>query len=186
MKIGDIATATRDELSDELADAGEYTGDWKTADMDDLRERVHGIIRGGVSWPAIIVERPHQRPGRAWVANSMQDFIDLATEEPIEAWATLESFINFYGPDETEWPDHLAGDLEADQFPLILHDGDRHNATLVNEFNISLEILRDDLHAVDILENPAEAQALIESNMHNVPRKEIRNCIIELGWGAAA
>lgn len=35
-----IKTATREELSDELAAACEYTEDWQTAEMDDLRERV--------------------------------------------------------------------------------------------------------------------------------------------------
>ena len=35
-----IAIASREELADELAAAGEYTGDWREASMDDLRERV--------------------------------------------------------------------------------------------------------------------------------------------------
>jgi len=45
MTIEQIPTATRDELSDELASAGEYTGDWQTASMQDLRERVVRCIQ---------------------------------------------------------------------------------------------------------------------------------------------
>jgi len=39
LKFSDIDAATREELADELGAAGEYTEDWMTTDMDDLRER---------------------------------------------------------------------------------------------------------------------------------------------------
>ena len=46
------STANRDELSDELAAAGEYTGDWETAELADLRERVVRLLKGvGVPIP---------------------------------------------------------------------------------------------------------------------------------------
>jgi len=35
-----IKTATSEELAEELGAAGEYSGDWETAETDDLRERV--------------------------------------------------------------------------------------------------------------------------------------------------
>lgn len=35
---------SRDELADELAAAGEYTADWETADIEDLRQRVKLLI----------------------------------------------------------------------------------------------------------------------------------------------
>ena len=40
MNAQEIKNATREELADELAAAGEYTADWETAEMSDLRERV--------------------------------------------------------------------------------------------------------------------------------------------------
>jgi hypothetical protein len=44
IKLGDIDAATREGLANELGAAGEYTEDWMTADMDDLRERVRRAI----------------------------------------------------------------------------------------------------------------------------------------------
>ena len=35
-----VERATREELADELAAAGEYTMDWESAHMDDLKARV--------------------------------------------------------------------------------------------------------------------------------------------------
>lgn len=46
MTIEKTKTATREELADELAAAGEYTGDWKEASLDDLRERVEWVLLG--------------------------------------------------------------------------------------------------------------------------------------------
>jgi hypothetical protein len=43
MNANEINTATREQLADELAAACEYTEDWQTATMDDLRERVRRI-----------------------------------------------------------------------------------------------------------------------------------------------
>ena len=40
-----IDIATREELADELAAAGEYTLDWEMTDMDDLRERVRRVMK---------------------------------------------------------------------------------------------------------------------------------------------
>ena len=40
MTMSEIKTATREELADELAAACEYTGDWETASIEDLRSRV--------------------------------------------------------------------------------------------------------------------------------------------------
>jgi len=44
MKPDEIKTATREQLADELGAAGEYTGDWETASMDDLRQRLAELI----------------------------------------------------------------------------------------------------------------------------------------------
>lgn len=44
-----LTAMTREQLADELAAAGEYTGDWRYADIDDLRERV-ALIGGGRSY----------------------------------------------------------------------------------------------------------------------------------------
>jgi hypothetical protein len=44
MTKAEIRTATRDQLADELAAAGEYTEDWKIATMDDLRHRVRLLV----------------------------------------------------------------------------------------------------------------------------------------------
>jgi len=44
MNANEINTATREQLADELAAAAEYTEDWRTATMDDLRERVQRIV----------------------------------------------------------------------------------------------------------------------------------------------
>jgi len=44
MTPAEITTATRDELTDELAAAGEYTQDCGDALMHDLRERVRELI----------------------------------------------------------------------------------------------------------------------------------------------
>ncbi len=44
IKLGDIDAATREELANELGAAGEYTEDWLTAEMDDLRERARRAI----------------------------------------------------------------------------------------------------------------------------------------------
>ena len=40
LRLCDVATATREQLADELAAAGEWTEDWQTVSMDDLRQRV--------------------------------------------------------------------------------------------------------------------------------------------------
>lgn len=40
----DVEAATREELADELAAACEYTDDWESATMDDLRERVRDLL----------------------------------------------------------------------------------------------------------------------------------------------
>ena len=39
-----IATATREQLADELAAATEYTEDWLAADLEDLRQRVRDVV----------------------------------------------------------------------------------------------------------------------------------------------
>jgi F0F1-type ATP synthase membrane subunit b/b' len=44
MTTDEIKTATREELANELAAACEYTEDWQTATMDDLRERVVRVV----------------------------------------------------------------------------------------------------------------------------------------------
>jgi hypothetical protein len=49
MTRNEITTATRDELTAELAAAGEYTEDADRADMDDLRDRVTVLIDGWIS-----------------------------------------------------------------------------------------------------------------------------------------
>lgn len=46
MSQDEIRTATREELANELAAACEYTEDWETATMDDLRGRVSSLIAG--------------------------------------------------------------------------------------------------------------------------------------------
>lgn len=44
MTIDQIPSADRHALSDEIAAAGEYTGDWETATLDDLRMRAASCI----------------------------------------------------------------------------------------------------------------------------------------------
>lgn len=44
MSAQEIKEATREQLADELGAAGEYTGDWQTADLDDLRKRVASVV----------------------------------------------------------------------------------------------------------------------------------------------
>jgi len=39
-----VETATREQLADELGAAGEYTEDWETADINDLRSRARMIV----------------------------------------------------------------------------------------------------------------------------------------------
>ncbi len=46
MQPNDIETATREQLADELGAAGEYTQDWETAELDDLRDRVRNLVAG--------------------------------------------------------------------------------------------------------------------------------------------
>ena len=43
MNATEITTATREQLADELAAACEYTEDWETTTMDDLRDRVRQL-----------------------------------------------------------------------------------------------------------------------------------------------
>lgn len=45
MTLDEIETATREDLSDELAAACEPTDDWETAEIGDLRKRVRALIR---------------------------------------------------------------------------------------------------------------------------------------------
>jgi len=40
----EIDVADREALADELGAAGEYTGDWRSATLSDLRERVRELV----------------------------------------------------------------------------------------------------------------------------------------------
>jgi len=40
-----VELATREELADELGAAGEYTADWREADMDDMQRRVVDLLQ---------------------------------------------------------------------------------------------------------------------------------------------
>lgn len=44
MTHGEIEQANRERLASELGAAGEYSEDWETADINDLRERVHQLV----------------------------------------------------------------------------------------------------------------------------------------------
>lgn len=45
MNAAQMINATREQLAEELGAACEYTEDWQTATMDDLRERVRAARR---------------------------------------------------------------------------------------------------------------------------------------------
>jgi hypothetical protein len=44
MTMQQIAAASREELAEELGYAGEYTADWETVEIGDLRDRVTRLV----------------------------------------------------------------------------------------------------------------------------------------------
>lgn len=58
MRTTEIDRATREELAEELGAGGEFTGDWRTASLDDLRERVRELVSRYTDYGT--VRRPEQ------------------------------------------------------------------------------------------------------------------------------
>ena len=83
MNANEIKTADRRELADELAAAGEYTEDWSTAEMDDLRERVESMTTTYNQIADHDVEHDASGVGHCW-----QTAIDLPAdiEEEVACW----------------------------------------------------------------------------------------------------
>lgn len=72
MRTNEIKTCTREQLADELASAAEYTDDWQTATIDNLRERVYRLH----GWDSEYVD------GRGWTITCVDGNGVLVLAEP--------------------------------------------------------------------------------------------------------
>jgi hypothetical protein len=146
-----------------------------------------------MNFPAILVERPHLRPGRAWTADSAVEIIGvLAGNRYGDNWSStgydsLAQIEAVYGMDRADWPEELR-ELTADAFPIRHHEsvfGSEvlQNPTDADELNFALEYIALDMSGLDVLDNKEEAQALLKRGAHNLPYAELREEMMILGWG---
>ena len=112
MNLETIETATRDELADELGAAGEYTEDWETATMEDLRERVVEVVQshrqttdGTITW------HEDESSGRGYLtlrcADGGQE--EVQWDEPITASSDSDDIVSHF---------------EGYEWQTISHDGE--------------------------------------------------------------
>ena len=151
---------------------------------DDAAEEVAKMTTQ-LSFPLIVVERPHQRPGRAWIARSADDFTDAlpADDWSFDVWASRTEVAGVFG-DPAEWPDGLA-DVPADQYPVATATSGAgvevvHSDFADRELEHAIDYLRDDLAGLDLLESREEAEAAIGSRRHNFPASQVRELMAEV------
>ena len=144
-------------------------------------------------FPCIMVERPRQRPGRAWIAKCEGDITrHLADSNYGDNWSyerydSLESLIAVFGDDRADWPDELT-DVTADDFPAIMQTGPwgyeftTPAEDAESELEFALEYIGDDLFALNVLGSREEAADLLNRGGHNVPFDQISAAMVELGW----
>lgn len=53
-----------------------------------------------------------------------------------------------------------------------------------SQVELAMEVMRRDLHGLDVLETPEDVQECMQTRRHNTPVNEIAACANELGWAA--
>jgi|TARA_Y100000296_G_scaffold13847_1_gene16201 hypothetical protein len=142
-----------------------------------------------MNFPAIIVERPHQTPGRAWIARDAEAITEeLAGGENYnwDYYAEISDFTAVYGLNRDEWPKEARA-LSACDFPRVAQMGPggfsiQPASEATSELDFALEYIGHDFHALNVLESAQEAGKLLEAGGHNVPRQAIREAMEELDW----
>ena len=146
-------------------------------------------------YPLIIVERPHLRPGRAWVARTVTDVADCLSGggygdnwsyERYTSLADVEA--SWGGSSSDDIPPELYAAIQGGaDWPIVYttYDGGAEamtesEADTLEDF--ALEYIGHDLHALDVLESAEEAAALLASRAHHIPRAELREAMEDLGW----
>lgn len=150
-------------------------------------------LKKQLTYPCIIVERPHQRPGCAWTAECEEEITSLlAGNHYGDNWdsAMFDSpaaIEQVYGADRADWPEVLAS-LGPTQFPACHYTspfGDWAGPeSEADELAFALEYIGHDLSGLDVLESQAEAEALLKSGGHNMPYHDLRVEMWVLRWGA--
>ncbi len=148
-----------------------------------------------LNFPLIVVERPHQSPAKAWIAEDALAIIAEAdrrqqTQSPWsrDEFETLEDWTEVFGEEEEDWPVltrnyESSVRLKASHFPMVMMD--RNNGHLEiqsksiapSELEFSIEYIGDDLHGLNFLESREAAESLLSSRVHNIPYLSIETFV---------
>lgn len=145
-----------------------------------------------MNFPMIVVERPHQTRGRAWVAEEEGDITEkFHNAEYGDNWywrrfenrqEAIEFFSEFFNDAEPEALSQLTCDG-----PVVITAGNGWyqagpESSMPSLLDFSIEYIGHDFHMLDLLESRDEAEALLERGGHNVPYSEIRRAMERVGW----
>jgi len=148
-----------------------------------------------LNYPLIVVESPHQMPGKAWIAFSEDDicncFYESQTNWTYDEFESLEEWVDMWGDDKDDWPCGTAAQLETVAFPVVAIDrfGDMElqpQSQAESILDFSLEYISHDLSGLRLLESKEEAEKLLaidldyKQHLHNIPRQKIRERVNEL------
>lgn len=145
------------------------------------------------TFPLIVVERPHRRPAKAWVANSAADLTagSCGDNWGFETFDSLQKLRDTYGP-EVDWPEALREACpKAADFPAAFATspyGDEFTPNVTSDLAETLRLehaiaeLGHDLYALDLLESREEAERFVKQRGHNIPYKQVQECMVALGW----
>lgn len=144
-----------------------------------------------MNFPCILIEQPHQRSGRAWIANSAEEITgELAGNKygdnwDSRLWASREEIADCYG-EEADWPEELREAVAAGVWPIRHHTspfGDWAGPEAdADEMAFALDYIGHDLSQLQIAESAEEAERIIKAGGHNLPIEAIDHAMQMLGW----
>lgn len=157
-------------------------------------EHFFQLQKKGMQFPLIVVERPHQSKGKAWVAFGPECITNQLHERNYgdnwsrDEYQCLDDWISDFGACEDEWPEGVEKQIQEIGFPMVAcQDGSGEMqlyrpADAPSELDFAIEYMGHDLHAVDLLESREDAEEMTKCRLHNVPYQGIQDCLEQLGW----
>lgn len=143
-------------------------------------------------FPVIVVERPHQTKGKAWIAFTPEEITEqLHSKNYGDNWSrdeyrSLQQWICDFGDCHEDWPEGAAEQIQNTGFPLVAcQDGSGQiqlyrAADAPSELDFAVDYMGHDLHAVGLLESRDDAEQLMNSRAHNIPYQAIQDCLEQL------
>jgi hypothetical protein len=145
-----------------------------------------------LTYPCIFVERPHQMPGKTWIAYEEADVTGQLADNrygdnwDFSQWDSVEDIEQCYGCDREDWPEELRETVETGIMPVVetsrcgvMWCGSVDEA---DELEFAIDYIGHDLRSLDVLESKEEAEQVLSSNKHNVPYESLRDDMDTLGW----